>query len=73
MQEEMPPEVRLINDLVAAPDKAALNAVIEQHRAELTPDLLDAFKRLEDQVRAEGRKELADRMKSVRGQIQLTR
>ena len=73
MQEDMPPEVRLINELVAAPDKAALNAVIEQHRAELTPELLDAFKRFEDQVRAEGRKELADRMKSVRGQIQLTR
>lgn len=73
MQEEMPPEVRLINELVAAPDKAALNAVIDEHRAELTPELLDAFKQMEDQVRAEGRKELADRMKSVRGQIQLRR
>jgi hypothetical protein len=71
MQEGMPAEVQLVNRLLSAPDKAALNALLEENREQLTPELIAALRQMEDELRQTDRSQLADRVKSLRGQIAL--
>ena len=72
MQENLPAELRLINELLTAPDPSAARALLKENRELLTPD----FSRirspdLEGDLRQNGQAELADRIKSLRGQIAL--
>jgi len=72
LQEDLPPEIRLVNLLVAASEnRSELKRVLEQHRDQLTPEFLDVLRRAEDEMRAEGRDALADRVKSIRAQVTL--
>ena len=72
LQEGLPEEMQLINQLlVAADDKARLNALIEEKRALLTPDLVESLRRVEAEMRETNRAELADRVKSIRATIAL--
>ncbi len=67
----MPPELRLLNDLLSIEDKAALRAMLEENRELITPELRDSLTPLEEQMRAGGQTELANRIKSIRAQIAL--
>lgn len=71
LREGMPPEMRLLNELVAAPDKASLSQLLSENRDQLTPDFLNAMQAIENELREGGRQEIADRIKSLRGQIAL--
>jgi hypothetical protein len=71
LQEQMPDEMRLLNELVAAPDKATVSQLLSENRAKLTPEFLASMQSIENELRAGGRKEIADRLKSLRGQIAL--
>ena len=71
VQEGMPPEMRLINDLLNAPDKGALRKLLEENRALLNREFIDALRGLEEDFRSRGNPEVADRIKSIRGQAAL--
>ncbi|MCB0062714.1 MAG: CpXC domain-containing protein, partial [Caldilineaceae bacterium] len=71
LREQMPDEMRLLNELVSAPDKATVNQLMRDNRDKLTPEFISAMQSIEEELRAGGRKEVADRIKSLRGQIAL--
>lgn len=71
IQENMPAEVRLLNELLSAPDKNALSQVLRENRNKLTQEFVNAMKEIEDQMREANRTEIADRIKSLRAQIAL--
>jgi len=71
MREQMPEEMRLLNELVGAQDKAAVSQLLKDNRAKLTPEFLASMQAIEKELRDGDRTELADRIKSLRGQIAL--
>jgi len=71
MREQMPEEMRLLNELMSAPDKASVSTLLNENRAKLTPDFIASMQSIENELRENGRKEVADRLKSLRGQIAL--
>lgn len=71
VQERMPPEMRLINQLVNAPDQTAVRKLLEENRSLLNRDFIDALRQLEDDFRSRNGGEVADRLKSVRAQASL--
>lgn len=72
LQEGMPAEMQLINQLlIAADNKAQLNAMIDENRALLTPQFVESLRSVETEMRDTGRAELADRVKSIRAILSL--
>lgn len=71
VREQMPEDMRLLNELIAAPDKATLTQLLKDNRAKFTKEFMAATQEVEGQLRDAGRKEIADRLKSVRNQIAL--
>ncbi len=71
LQETLPPELRLLNDLLSAPDDAAVRTLLKENRALLTPEFLSSIQPLEEEMRANGRPEMANRLKTLRGQVAL--
>jgi hypothetical protein len=67
----MPEEMRLLNEMIAAPDKAALTQLLKDNRAKFTKEFLASMQEVEGQLRDANRKEIADRLKSIRSQIAL--
>ena len=71
VQESMPDEMRLLNQLISAPDKATTNKLLQENRKFLTKEFVETLKELEGQMREGSRPEIADRLKSLRAQITL--
>ncbi len=71
MQDNLPPELRLVNELMTAPDPAAARALLKENRDLLTPEFVNSISSLEADLRQNGQDDLADRIKSLRGQISL--
>jgi len=71
VQESMPDEMRLLNQLISAPDKATTNKLLQENRKSLTKEFVETLKELEGQMREGSRPEIADRLKSLRAQITL--
>ena len=71
VQESMPPQMQLLNQLLTAPDKATLNQLLQEHRDLLTREFVETLKELEGQMRQSNRQEIGDRIKSLRAQISL--
>jgi hypothetical protein len=71
VQESLPDEMRFVNDLLNAPDKASLTRLLQENRSKLNKDFVSSLKVLETDMRDAGRSEVADRLKSLRSQIQL--
>jgi hypothetical protein len=71
LQETLPPDLRLLNELLSAPDDAAVRTLLRENRELLTPELLSSLQPLEEEMRANGRPEMADRLKTLRGQVAL--
>jgi hypothetical protein len=71
LQERMPPEMRLINQLVNAQDKGAVRKLLEENRNVLNPEFIGALHQLEDDFRSRNAVDVADKLKSVRAQAQL--
>ena len=67
----MPEDMRLLNELIAAPDKATLAQLLKDNRAKFTKEFMAAMQEVEGQLRDADRKEIADRLKSLRSQIAL--
>jgi hypothetical protein len=71
LQETLPPDLRLLNELLSAPDDAAVRTLLRENRELLTPELLSSLQPLEEEMRANGRPEMAHRLKTLRGQVAL--
>ncbi len=71
VEERLPPELRLLNRLLAAPNEGALRRLLQENRADLSQEFVDALKSLEERFSGEGNNALANRVKSIRGQVAL--
>ena len=64
LQEEMAPDVRLVNELLNAPDQNARRKLLEENRSMLSRDFVEALRQLEDDFRArQATCDVADRLK----------
>ncbi len=71
LQEAMTPDVRLVNELLNAPDQNARRKLLEENRSLLNRDFIEALRQLEDDFRARQATDVADRLKSIRAQASL--
>jgi len=70
-QDKLPPAMRLLNQVLMAADDASARQLLRENRELLTPEFVENMKVLAQDMREGGRTDLADRMKSLRGQIAL--
>jgi hypothetical protein len=52
LEEGMPPEVQLVNDLLRAPYPDGTRALLRERQAEVTPEVLDLMDRLAEEAAA---------------------
>jgi len=71
LQESMPADLRLLNDLLSAPDDAAMRSLLKENQGLITPDFLASLQPLEEEMRNNGRTDVADRIKSLSRQVKL--
>ena len=64
-EEAMPPEVRFINQLVAAEDDAKIESLLQENRDLVTEQMVQILEEAEANTREEGRLETAERLASV--------
>jgi uncharacterized protein YmfQ (DUF2313 family) len=72
-EERMPEDMRLLNQLLRAPDDAASRKLLQENRELLTKEFVESIKTLEEHARNDGSAQLANRLKSLRGQVALMR
>jgi hypothetical protein len=65
MEEAMPPELRLINRLLAAEDEMAIESLLEEHRNLVTQRMAQFIEQSEAEAREEGDADTADQMALV--------
>ena len=71
VEERLPPELKLLNRLLSAPDEGALRRHLQENRSDLSQEFVDALKTLEERFNREGNTALASRVRSIRGQVAL--
>ena len=71
LEEQMPPEMRLLNRLLSAPDEGTMRRLLQENRSDLSREFVDAMKSLEERFSREGNSALASRVRSIRGQAAL--
>jgi hypothetical protein len=71
VQEKLPENLQLLNKLLSAPDEASMRQLLKENRAMLSREYLESLKALETDMRDNEQTELANRIKSIRGQIAL--
>ena len=71
LEEHMPPEMKLLNRLLSAPDEGAMRRLLQDNRSELSQEFVSALKSLEERFSGEGNTALASRVRSIRGQAAL--
>lgn len=69
--ESLPPEMRLMQQLAAAPDSAGVKKLLNENRELLTPEFVEMLGLAEEQIRGSGNAEQADKIKTIRGQVAL--
>jgi hypothetical protein len=69
-QEALPPEVRLVNDLLQAPYPDGTRELLRQHKGEVTPEFLEVLDRLAEEM-SENNGAAAKRLKDVKAQATL--
>lgn len=71
IQDRLPENLRLLNKLLSAPDEATVRQLLKENRDMLSREYLESLKALETDMRDNDQAELANRIKSLRGQIAL--
>lgn len=69
--EGLPEDVRLLNQLMQAKDASQRRRLLKEHRGQITPEFLDTLRHLEEDLRSRGEQELAERVKTIRGEAAL--
>ena len=65
-----PPEVRLINELLAFETEEEAIAETRRRSAEITPQVVEAMKQLEEELATNGRNEVSDRLSKIRAAVE---
>jgi hypothetical protein len=71
MEEGMPPEVRLINDLLRAPYPEETRKMIKERKEQITPDILNLMDRLVEDLVQRNDAESAKRLRDIKAQAML--
>jgi hypothetical protein len=66
IRESAPPEVQLINELLNFETDEESLAEVKRRASEITPQVLEAMKSIEAEVKAGGRAEVAERIEKIR-------
>ena len=69
LEESLPQEIRLLQQIVQAPDVAAARKIVQENRSLINNDFMEALNAVEKQFRDSGQTEPANRLKTLRGQI----
>jgi hypothetical protein len=70
-EESMPPEIRLINDLLRAPYPDGTRAMLKENQGALTPEMLELMDRLVQELTEREDAEAAKRLKDIKTQAML--
>ena len=68
LEEKLPPDLRLLNQLVSTKDEGEVRRLLQENRSLLSQDFVEGLRGLEDRFRSENNSELASRIKSIRVQ-----
>lgn len=71
LQEGMPDDIRLLNQLLLAEDESGVRTLLKENRNLLTPSFVASLRELEERFSQEGSQEMAARIKAVRAQVSL--
>jgi hypothetical protein len=71
LQEHMPEDMQLLNQLLMAPDEASAYNLLKEKRHLLSKDFVAALQELESRARSDGNQPMADRIKQVRARVTL--
>lgn len=66
LQENLPPELKLMNQLVSTHDEKEVRRLLQENREILSQEWVDNLREMEERFRAENNRELASRLKSIR-------
>ncbi len=68
VEEGMPPEVRLINDLLRTPYPDGTRAMLKAHQGQLTPEVLELMDRLIEELSEQEDQDSAKRLRDIKTQ-----
>ncbi len=68
LEEKLPPDLRLLNQLVSTKDEGEVRRLLQANRTLLSTEFVEGLRGLEDRFRGEKNNELAARIKSIRVQ-----
>jgi hypothetical protein len=70
MQEQMPPEIQLINELVYAETPEIQNKLLDENRDLLSPELVEMLNQIMAQAKESGQPDLDGRLQAIKAAIQ---
>jgi len=70
LQENLPPELRFVNDLLAAEYPQETQKLLQEHQAELTPKFLEILAALADDLEKQQKTQTAQRLRDIRTQAE---
>ncbi|MCB9137158.1 MAG: hypothetical protein H6642_02280 [Caldilineaceae bacterium] len=71
LEANMPDDIRLLNNLLSARDEGEMRALINENREMITPELVETLGAFEQQARAGGQIEIANRVRSLLSRLKL--
>jgi len=71
LEEQLPPEIRLINQLLAAPDPGSARQLLESQRSAVTPQFVAALGQIIAKLEADGNADAAAQMKQIKSQAEI--
>jgi len=73
LEKTVPPEVRLVRDLLNTPDDASAEALLRARASEISDALLEAMQSMEADLRAAGQERATQRLATIRAQAEKQR
>lgn len=73
LQEQMPEDMQLLNQVLTAPDEATAYNILKEKRHLLSEDFIAALQELENRARGDNNQEMAHRLKQLRARVSLMR
>jgi len=70
VQEQMPPELRLLNELMQTESPEAITAGLERNRAMITPKFIEALDKTLADLTNDGRTQLAERVTAIKAEAE---
>lgn len=71
LEEQLPPEIRLLNQLLAAPDPDSARQLLESQRSAVTPQFVTTLGQIIAKLEADGNADAAAQMKQIKSQAEI--